>query len=50
MTIPKLIREKLDVKAGDYVSLSECSEFPGNDMVCMMKLELKNVRSDGDRH
>jgi len=46
MSIPKLLCKKLGVCAGDYVTLSECSEFPNNNMVCMQKLEPKNVRDN----
>ena len=48
MTIPPLIRKRLGVSAGDYVSLDVCSEFPVKNMVCMRKLELKDVRGKGN--
>lgn len=44
MTVPVAIRKKLGVCAGDFVGLDDCSEFPGNNMVCMQKVELQNVR------
>jgi len=53
MSIPKLLCKKLGVCAGDYITLSECPGFLDNNMVCMKKLEVQNVRhktGKGERH
>lgn len=43
MSIPKLLCKKMGVCAGDYITLSECSELHDNNIVCMKKLEVQNV-------
>ena len=46
--LPAAICKKLGVRAGDYVEISECSEFPDNDMVCIRKAENEDVGNKGN--
>lgn len=49
ITIPVLVCRELGICAGDYVELDDCSEMCDNDMVCMTKLEAKNVGAKGNK-